>query len=130
MIWEWSQVLHLMRSPKLLLSFGGTLSATALCSSTAVYLAGNIGDETGAFPTTLIGGILGALIGGGVPLGGCLLLIGNPPPRPNAEESIEVGRAMVAMGSMVVGMIGATIGAIIGFNLTRKHKSSVTRPIK
>ena len=73
---------------------------SALGSSVGVYGVGNSGDETGSFLATLGGSMLGGLVAGG---GGYLIS--------HDRDSITWG------------VLGAPIGALIAFNLTRRFNS-------
>jgi hypothetical protein len=70
----------------------------SLGSAIGVYLVGNIGNETGSFAATWGYGFLGGIAGIGI---------------------------LCASGrlSVVPELLGTSIGAIIGFNLTRRYKS-------
>ena len=113
------------RIPQLFWGVEGIMVGIGLVSSIGVYLAGNIGsNETGSFPATLGGGILGALIAGGIPFGGCLYNYSTSVPSGGDETfPIEMLVIMGEYGCMVTGVLGATIGATIGFNKTRRYKS-------
>lgn len=70
----------------------------SLGSAIGVHLVGNIGNETGSFAATWGYGFLGGIAGIGI---------------------------LCALGrlSVVPEFLGAPVGAIIGFNLTRSYKS-------
>lgn len=71
----------------------------SLGSAIGVHLVGNIGNETGSFAATWGYSFLGSIAGIAI---------------------------LCALGRFSVGpeFLGASIGAIIGFNLTRRYKSS------
>jgi len=79
------------------------LSLSLFGSSIVVYLVGNEGDETGSFLATSLGGVLGFAAG---------IAIAFITP----EELIPV------IGILV----GPSIGATIGFNMTRRYKEEST----
>ena len=76
-------------------------------SSIGVYLVGDTDDETGSFWATWGGSILGIV--SGIGLYGLL------------EDRLADAR----VPNLILGSV-PTIGAIIGFNLTRRYKSSAT----
>lgn len=82
----------------------------SLSSAIGVYLVGNgffIGNERGSFLATLGGGFLGMLVGISA-----------------TRIATWVGQSAVAYFTAPIGM--ALIGAIIGFNLTHRYKSSTS----
>jgi hypothetical protein len=88
---------------------GGLLSGMAgmtLLAPVGVYLAGNSGDETGSFGAALGGSALGLVAG----LGAVALASGGG------------GNAGVEVLAGVLFLAAPTIGATIGFNLSRKYK--------
>ncbi len=80
------------------------LISTPVACATGVYLVGNMRDETGSFLATLAGGILGWIAG----IAGDAFLW---------ESGHRLSATIVLAAS-------SPIGAIIGFNLTRKYESS------
>ena len=83
------------------------VTAQTLSSSIGVYLVGDTDDETGSFWATWGGSILGIV--SGIGLYGLL------------EDRLAGAR----VPNLILGSV-PTIGAIIGFNLTRRYKSSAT----
>lgn len=85
----------------------------SLCYATGVYMVGSMGNERGSFLATMSG----AAAGLGVNIASILIISAI-----DAEwESSEDGS--VFLGFIVVGSL-PTIGAIIGFNMTRRYHSS------
>ena len=81
----------------------------------AVYGIGSVGDETGSFLVTLACGVAGSIIG-------FRILASVTDIEPFADDLDE---ANSQMGPKIRACaIGATIGAIIGFNLTRRYNST------
>lgn len=83
----------------------------SLCYATGVYMVGDLGNETGSFPAT----ICGAVAGVGVWILGILAI-----DAVIDGEDIGEGTAAIAL---IFGLTVPTVGAIIGFNLTRRYRS-------
>ena len=82
------------------------VAGPTLGSTCGVYLVGNIGDETGSFLATLGGSAVGATVGL-VSIIACIAL---------EEEDI------CFLGGLLF-LLGPPIGALIGFNRTRRYDS-------
>jgi len=80
-------------------------------SAIGVYVFGSIGNESGIFPTTLMGSALGAAVGGA----SALIMLSWNTENPRFARGILIGAA-----------VGAAIGATIFFNLTNEHESSAS----
>lgn len=79
-----------------------------LGSIAGVYLVGNIGDETGYFPSALLGGIAG----GAIAITKWILTL----------EKLSDSDVLYKT-CMITGLMFAPIGATIAFNLSRKYES-------
>ncbi|MBC8230129.1 hypothetical protein H8E77_11330 [bacterium] len=86
----------------------GYFTGYMLGSSSGVYRAGNMGNETGSFWATLGGSVLGGILGVGI------ILVTNH--YELVSENVQSKAEIVSILSSPV------IGATIGFNLTRKYK--------
>jgi len=93
----------------------GYCTGYMLGSSSGVYRAGNMGNETGSFWATLGGSVLGGILGVGI------ILVTNH--YELVSEDVQSKVEIVSILSFPV------IGATIGFNLTRKYKSSDERTL-
>ncbi|MBI1922927.1 CotH kinase family protein [Candidatus Poribacteria bacterium] len=87
--------------PLLGVLIGGYIGYT-VGSSLGVYVIGNSGDETGSYPATLGGSILGSVVGSVIGLA--------------LVEKLE-GWALIPI------LAGPVLGAVSGFNATRKQES-------
>ncbi len=81
------------------------ITGWALGSSLGIYIIGSIGNQTGSYLATIAGSVLGGLAGGAL---GYFSLY------------------LIPLGDLFVlsPFIGSVVGGIIGFNLTRRYKSS------
>ena len=89
---------------KIIWSLIGGGAGLTLGSTIGVYVVGNMGNETGDFPATWNGSVVGAILGGG------------------GATLISDSRKSMAIGVL----IGSSIGATIAFNLTREREPSAT----
>jgi hypothetical protein len=85
---------------------GGYIGAV-LAPPMAVYLVGASGDQTGSVGATFGGALLGGAVG--------------------LAAGIGVGRANTELG-VGVAMAGPVVGAMVGFNLSRRYKVSASPP--
>lgn len=79
-----------------------SVAASSFASAVGVYAIGNIGDQTGSFRATLIGSSIPA----------ALAILSYYSSLQNNEEA-----GMAIMG----GLLYSVVGAIVGFNMTRRH---------
>jgi len=95
------------KAPSIIL---GTALATAyaLGSTTTVYLIGNIGDQTGSLGATMLGTVMGGVVG----IAGGFLI--------HAVRGDIDHDDLAELFILAVPAVGATIG----FNLTRRYESS------
>lgn len=97
-----------------------------LGNAMGVYLVGNLGNETGSFSATLKGSILGTLVGALVGGAGCLFATADSEVDPifiTIYTTSELMPIALVGGGLVGAPIGASIGATLKFNKTRRYKS-------
>jgi hypothetical protein len=87
----------------------GGLTGLVLGSATSVYLVGNIGSQTGSFRATLLGTLAGGV--GGIAVGLTVHAVRGDVDHDDLRE-LPI-------------LVGPAIGATIGFNRTRRYKTTV-----
>jgi len=88
----------------------------SLGSAIGVYLVGNIGDRTASFVATWVGSFAGGIVGIGIYVWDSM---------PPSVVALYLSRYLSSRywPIVILSLLAAPTGAIIGFNLTRRYKS-------